>query len=120
MTQEQALENAIVNLKRKFAVVGVTEEMGKFFKMLGRRVAYLGKLERMDPESVRVHENDKELSKELKRMMGSEEGQRALKASLVVQQEERLYEAAREVMREQWEEELGGCALVPEEVKEEG
>lgn len=119
MTQEDALRKAIVNLKRKFAVVGVTEEMGKFFQMLGRRVAYLGKLETMDPESVRIHENDKELSKELKRVMGSEEGQRALKASLVVQQEERLYEAGREVMREQWEEELGGCVVEVLELKKE-
>jgi len=31
---------------------------------------------------------------------------------VVVRQEERLYEEAREVMREQWEEELGDCAVV--------
>ena len=66
-------------------MVGVTEEMGKFFQMLGRRIAYLEKLKRMDPESVRIHENDKDLSRELKEVMGSEEGQRALRASLVVQ-----------------------------------
>lgn len=117
MTADQALDKAIMNLKTKFAVVAVTEEMGRFFKMMGRRIAYLAPLERMDPESVLVHQNDKGLSRALKKVMASEEGQRALRQSRVVRQEERLYEVAREVMRQQWEEELGGCAV--EEVEEE-
>lgn len=117
MTADQALDKAIMNLKTKFAVVGVTEEMGQFFKMLGRRVAYLAPLETMDPESLRVHENDKGLSRALKEVMASEEGQRALRQSRVVRQEEKLYEVAREVMRRQWEEDSGGCTV--EEMEEE-
>ena len=114
MTPAQALARAVHVLRTRFAVVGTTEEMGRFLKMLARRATHLASLEHVDPDAHREHENSPELKAGLKQALASAPGQAALAASKVVAQEQVLYAAAVEVMWAQWEE-LKECAVVEEE-----
>lgn len=108
ITIDDAIARAQTNLRERFAVVGLTEEMDKFWVMLERRVAYMKGAAAVASKQHQVHKGDQGVKTRCGRQLASEKGQAALAGSKCMAQMHALYDTAREVFEHQWAE-LAAC-----------
>lgn len=104
MTPRGALERAKSNLRTQFTVVGVSEEMDLFFKMLARRFTYLSTMEGIPGDQLVRHKADPELKEAFNAELNKPDAVEAIAQSAVLQAEAELYDVAIQVMRSQWAE----------------